>query len=372
MSWPRFVPIFEPIRGIARPALHGLRSLPVHSQLFRQPGRGPCAVFLPASGPEGAALLRIHAIAGALRPLGWRTLVLPWRLTLAQRQRFLDRIRPDVIVMQGARHALNRPVLYPGVPIVFDMDDADFHLPHLAEPVRRAMPQVAAVIAGSRYVADWCRAAGAEQVHVVWTGSPVSAAPRVPQALRPPVIAWAQTRPATYLREAALVRRVTAALAARHPGITLRLYDRQKGDDPGFAQSFAQPGLTVEWRKTCRYSDYLQSFGDVSLGFAPLCPETPFSRGKSFGKVLAYLDRGVPVLASDACEHGRFFTPATGIVSNDEAVWVEAAARLLTRPDERQQIADRAFAAYAQRLSMPCAARRVADVLRAVIVECQT
>ena len=329
-------------------------------------------MFLPASGPEGAALLRIHAIAGALRPLGWRTLVLPWRLTLAQRQRFLDRIRPDVIVMQGARHALNRPVLYPGVPIVFDMDDADFHLPHLAEPVRRAMPHVAAVIAGSRYVADWCRAAGAEQVHVVWTGSPVSAAPRVPQALRPPVIAWAQTRPATYLREAALVRRVTAALAARHPGITLRLYDWQKGDDPGFAQSFAQPGLTVEWRKTCRYSDYLQSFGDVSLGFAPLCPETPFSRGKSFGKVLAYLDRGVPVLASDACEHGRFFTPATGIVSNDEAVWVEAAARLLTRPDERQQIADRAFAAYAQRLSMPCAARRVADVLRAVIVECQT
>ena len=223
------------------------------------------------------------------------------------------------------------------------------------------------MIAGSRYVADWCRAAGAEQVHVIWTGSPVSAAPRVPQALRPPVIAWAQTRPATYLREAALVRRVTAALAARHPGITLRLYDRQKGDDPGFAQSFVQPGLTVEWRKTCRYSDYLQSFGDVSLGFAPLCPETPFSRGKSFGKVLAYLDRGVPVLASDACEHGRFFTPATGIVSNDEAVWVEAAARLLSDAPARQAMADAGFEAFTRDLSLEAAARQVADVLASVV-----
>lgn len=158
------------------------------------------AVFLPASGPEGAALLRVYGIARSLRGLGWRTLILPWRLTLAQRQRFLARISPDVVVMQGARHALNRPDHYPGVPIVFDMDDADFHLPHLAEPVQRAMPQAAAVIAGSRYVAEWCRAAGAGQVDVVWTGSAVSAARRVPQALRPPVLAWAQTRPETYMR----------------------------------------------------------------------------------------------------------------------------------------------------------------------------
>ena len=170
----------------------------------------------------------------------------------------------------------------------------------------------------------------------------------MPQAARPPVLAWAQTRPETYHREAALVRRVTTALARRHPGITLRLYDRRPGDDPGFAQSFMRPGLSVDWRETCGYRDYLKSFDDVSLGLAPLCPEAPFSRGKSFGKVLAYLDRGVPVLASAACEHGGFFTPATGVVSNDERVWEAAASRLLRDPVARQAMVDAAFDVFAQ------------------------
>jgi hypothetical protein len=59
-------------------------------------------------------LLRIYTIAAALRPLGWRTAVLPPGLDLAQRQRLIRLIVPDVLVMQGARHPLNRPALYPG------------------------------------------------------------------------------------------------------------------------------------------------------------------------------------------------------------------------------------------------------------------
>jgi len=39
--------------------------------------------------------------------------------------------------------------------------------------------------------------AGAGRVDVVWTGTPVSERPRPPQAGRPPVVAWAQTRPST-------------------------------------------------------------------------------------------------------------------------------------------------------------------------------
>lgn len=118
----RFVPISEPIKGIVRPAIRGLRALSVHSQVIQHRGRGPMAVFLPAYGSEGAALLRVYRVAEVLRGQGWRTLVLPWKLTLAQRQRFLARLEPDVIVMQGARHALNRPTLCPGHRIVFDMD----------------------------------------------------------------------------------------------------------------------------------------------------------------------------------------------------------------------------------------------------------
>ena len=231
------------LKALARPALGALRELPVHSGRVLQWGRGPVAVFLPAYGPEGAALLRIYNMAAALRPLGWRTLILPPKLTLGQRHRLLEQLKPDVVVMQGARHPLNRPRLYPGQRIVFDMDDADFHLPHLSTPVRRAMGQVDAVVAGSSYVAEWCARAGASEVHVVWTGGPVSRGFRPAQAVRPPVIAWAQTRPMTYTREADFLREVTTRIAARRPGVTLRLFDYRSGDDPAFAASFHGAGV---------------------------------------------------------------------------------------------------------------------------------
>lgn len=360
----RFLLNSDGLRGIARPVLHGFREIPVHSARILQPGRGPLAVFLPARGPNGASLLRIYAVAQQMRTQGWRTLVLPWKLTLAQRHRFIARSAPDILVMQTARHVLNDPALYGDVPVLYDMDDADFHLPHLAAPVRAAMPRVSAVIAGSRYIADWARAAGAPAAHVVWTGTPPLKRVRPPQAVRPPVIAWAQTRPMDYRREADMVRDVTARLAARHPGITLRLYDRQPGDDPAYAQSFAAPGLTVEWRAACRYRAYLASFDDVALGLAPLAPDMPFSRGKCFGKVLGYLDARVPVLASAAGEHERFFTAATGLVSNDPGVWVTAAATLLEDAAARQTMADAAYEQYRARLSIEAAAVRTDRVLR--------
>lgn len=352
------------LKALARPALDAARGVPVRARMWRMVGEGPLAVFLPAAGREGSALLRIHNVAGALGPLGWRCLVLPWRLSLAQRRRFLATLAPDVVVMQGARHPLNRPVLYRGLTIVYDMDDADFHLDHLAGPVRQAMPDVRLVTAGSAYIAQWCREAGAGEARVVWTGTPVSPRPRPPQALRPPVMAWAQTRPMTYVREAALVREAAARIAARRPGVILRLYDRRAGDDPGFAESFAAPGLTVEWCEKARYSDYLASFDDVALGVAPLCPETPFSRGKSFGKVLAYLDRKVPVIASDAGEHGGFFSAATGVVTNDLDRWSAAAAGLLDAADQRQAMADAAFLEFRARLTTDAAASRLDTLLR--------
>lgn len=354
------------VRGLVRPAVRLTREIPPRLRLINQTGRGPLAVFLPAYGPEGAALLRIYAVARALRPLGWRTLVLPWKLTLHQRHRLLAAAAPSLLVMQGARHELNRPALYPGYPIVFDMDDADFHLPHLSAPVRRAMPDVAAVIAGSVYVADWCRAAGAREAHVVWTGAPVSPGRTPPQAGRPPVLVWGQTRPMTYTREAAVVRDLVRRLGAVRPGVTLRLFDRKPGDDPSFADTFKAPGVTVEWRETLRFSDYTAAFRDAAIGLAPLCPETPFSRGKSFGKVLTYLDAGVPVIASDACEHGRFFTQGTGVVSNDPDIWLGETLRLLEDASARQAMAEAARAAFKTRLSLETAARLTDRILRNV------
>lgn len=355
------------LRAIVRSGIRPMREFSHNLRLFGQAGRGPSAIFLPCEGREGAALLRSWDMAAALRETGWRSLALSPSLTLDQRRRLLRIARPDVIVMQGSRHALNRPGLYRGAPVVYDIDDADFHLPHLERAVRAAMPEVAAVTAGSRYIADWCRGAGAGEVRVVWTGTPVSARPRPPQRGRGPVVAWAQTRPMTYTREAALVREVMARVGAARPGTVLRLFDRLPGDDPGFAESFHAPGLTVEWVARRGYGEYLALLDDVAVGLAPLAPETPFSRGKSFGKVLACLDRQVPVVASEAGEHGRFFTRETGVLSNDGDVWVGAIAGLLDDGDARQRMAEAAFGAFRAQLTTGAAAARLINVLRGVI-----
>lgn len=356
------------LAGILRPPVRALREAGAWwCAGLAVRGRGARVVFLPSAGREGAALLRIYAMSAALRRLGWRTLVLPATLTLAQRRRILGAVSPHLVVMQGARHVLNRPALYPEWPVLYDMDDADFHLAHLAAPVTEAMGQVAAVVAGSRYVADWAQRAGAARAEVIWTGSPVSRGRRLPQAGRPPVVAWAQTRPMTYRREAALVARVTARLAAASPGLTLRLFDRRAGDDMAFAASFAAPGLTVEWVEARPYRHYLRCFDDVALSLAPLCPETAFSRGKSFGKVLAALDRKVPVIGSDACEHGAFFTPDTGVITNDPDRWVAVGRALLADGGRRQAMTDAAHAAFLGSLTTEVAAGRLSGLLWEVI-----
>lgn len=352
----------------AKRALQQVRAMPAWGQVvLENRRRGPLVVFLPSHGRRQSALLRIYNLARALRPLGWRSVVLPPNLTLAQRHAMLSGLDPDAVVMQGARHPLNRPGYFPQWPILYDLDDADFHIDHLAAPVTEAMSGVAAVLAGSDYIAQWCLAAGAPAAPVVWTGTPVSTRARPVQAGRPPVVAWAQTRPETYQREAKLVQSVMGRLVRRRPDVRLRLYDRPGAGDGGLLAGFEAAGVAVEWRPRLSYGAYLASFDDVAVSLAPLCPETPFSRGKSFGKVLAALDRKVPVVGSAACEHEAFFTPDTGAIGNSPAFWEASIDRLLARPDHRQAMVDQAFAAFKACLTTEAAAARVDGVLRDVL-----
>ena len=355
---------FAPMRLRAR-TLAVLRDLHARVVCRPAPGQGPLVVFMPA-GPasDGAVRLRVHEIACALGPHGWRTAVLPAGLAVEARRRVIARLAPDVLIMQGVRHPANRPHLYPGPPILLDIDDADFHLAHLAAPMVAALDGVAGVIAGSRYIADWAEARGVP-ARVVWTGTQVRSA--APPLHRGPVVAWAQTRPMTYLREADMVRAAMARVARHHPGTTLRLYDRQDGDDAGFAESFGVPGLTVEWRRTTGYARYLESFDDVAVGLAPLDPGNPFSRGKSFGKVLAYLDREVAVVASEAGEHRAVFDGTNGRLVRDPSEMAEATLGYLRDPDLRQSAGRKGRETLQRRLSIDAAAARLAQSLDALV-----
>jgi hypothetical protein len=350
------------LRAVLREALQGARLAGTLARSLH-PAGAPRVVFLPSDGRRMSSLLRIYTLARALAAEGWACSVLPATLDLRSRRRALSWLKPDVVVMQGARHPLNRPSLYPGQRIIYDMDDADFHLEHLAAPVREAMGQVESVIAGSQYVADWCMAHGA-RADVVWTGTPVSRRPWRPQDRRGPVVAWAQSAPVDYVQERAFVAEVMTALVARHPGVRLRLYGRRPQDDDTILAPFRAAGIATEWLPQMRYARFLASLEDVSVGLSPVCPETPFSRGKSFGKILAYLDRGVPVIASDRVDHPRFFAPGTGILSNDPSVWVREADRLLGDPVARQTMAEDAHARFLDTFTPSVVARLVDPILR--------
>lgn len=349
----------------AGPALAAIREAPTWIDHATARSGAPKVAFLPAKGTDdGAARLRHIELSKALKRLGWDTTVLSWRLSLSQRRRLLATLSPDIVVMQGVRHHLNRPSLYSGHRIVFDMDDADFHLPHLAEPVAKAVTQANAVIAGSTYIANWCSRAGAGQVHVIWTGTPTSVRPYRAHRNRLPVVAWAQTRPHSYTREAAFVRYVMNGIARQVPEVVFRLYDRRADDPAWFGDEYK-----VEWLAPLPYKAYVQSFNDVAVGLAPLSAQSPFSRGKSFGKLLAYMDRGVPSFVSDLGEPACFFTDQSGVVGNDPDHWIAKAVELLRMPEQREEMAGHAYKEFERRLSIDAAARHTDRVLRQVLAE---
>lgn len=325
-------------------------------------GTGPRIVFLPSTPGPGASDLRAVRIAAELRRQGWHAVALPPQLEAGQRARLIGRFRPDLIVFQQCRHPLNRADLAFGRPFLLDIDDADFHDPRLAPRLETMARGARAVIAGSRYIRDWAQGF-CPRAEVVWTGSPISPGPRPPQGARGPLVAWAQADPLGYPAEMAFVETVLRPVAAARPDAVLRLY--------GVNDAAARAALAarfdfirLETLPSLPYRRFLLSLRDVAVGLSPILPEAVFSRGKSFGKILGYLDAKVPVICSDQADHALFFTPRSGVVSDDAGAWTATILRLLADPAGRETMAGAAFADFQARLSLPAAAARVGDVLR--------
>lgn len=344
---------------------HRLREAAIWPQLLR-PAPRPRVAFLPCSAPEGASLLRAWNMATALRPLGWGTLCLPAQLEAVQRKRLLNRFDPDLLVFQTLRHPLNDMAHAGGRRFVLDLDDADFQADDGRERMDRTAAAAAGVIAGSRYVRDWARSQNPNTA-VVWTGTPVSPGPRPPHAARAPILAWAQASPAAYRIERAFVAQLHGRLRARGVDFRLRLYGISGPQErAAMVQEFGGDE-TVETLPLMPYDAFLTSLREVAVGLSPIIPESRFGLGKSFGKILGYLDAQVPVIASDEADHALFFPPGGGVVTNDPTVWEEAAAALLADAQARQKMADIAFSALNDRLSVAAAARQIDRFLRRVL-----
>lgn len=358
-----------PRPAVLRSAMHRLREAALYARMPFAP-RGGKILILQSTGRTMSGLLRGYEIAGRLRDRGWNCVVLPKQLELSQRKRFLRRFDPDLVLLLKSRDARNSHELLKDYPYLYDLDDADFLNPEIAERMIADIRNARGVMAGSRYVADWCRQHN-PNTRVVWTGTRPSVTDWTDHSRRGRIVTWAQSDPVRYPAEFDFVVSIMEQLAARESDVTLRLYGGDGTGDGGRSERLRGAGLTVQWMPFMGYGDFIRSLDEVAVGLSPVRVQSDFSRGKSFGKILAYLDARVPVIASDEVDHSVFFTPESGVISNDPEIWLTSLQMLLKSPDKRNAMAEAAHARFLRYLSLDVATDQVETFIRETLASDQ-
>jgi hypothetical protein len=326
-------------------------------------------VMFPSELPwDPASNLRAWLLAPELRRRGWRVVLVPQPLSLAQRNRILSKARPDVVLMQQTRHLLNDPKLYPGYQCVLDIDDADYLDPRHRDRIGSACAAAAGIIAGSTFIAELLRPRTRGPVTVVWTGTPARARRQlVPNSLRAPIVAWAHSAPLTYPTEAKFVHDVMAEVM-RRMRCEFWLFGTREDEAADWFRELRSLGGTCKAIPGLPYADYLAKVAEAAVGLQPVCTENLFSNGKSFGKILAYLDGHVGVVATDAVDHPLFFSSGVNGVleENDVNKWATHIVHLLENPELREKLAFRAWRDFQERLTTSRAAELVDAFLRQI------
>lgn len=346
-----------------------MREAAVHCRRLASPNRQPRLVIFPCgTRAVGSSHLRAWCLGVELRRLGWRVTIVPPQLELKQRERIVRFERPDLILLQKGRHPLNRPGLYPDGVCVFDLDDADYLDPNQLGQVVECCRGSELVIAGSRRVAKWCSDYNPNTT-VIWTGAPSGPRPSVANRDRRRIVAWAHSSPLRYPQEASLVQQTLCKAAASSPGFEFRLYGVGKRSE---AEKFLKPivaaGIAVRTFPYMPYARLLKSLGQVAIGLHPVSREDPYSGGKSFGKVLAYLDQDVAVVTSKANDHAEFIRHGkNGMLVETIDEWCTAIVALLDNPENRSRLVAAAHDDFQRRLTVQVAARLTDQALRAVL-----
>ena len=217
---------------------------------------------------------------------------------------------------------------------------------------------------GSRFLHDWAVQFN-DDVSIVWTGTPLSTAPRPDHHARQPIITWAQADPLGYPDEMRFCRDVMLNVVSRIGPVDFRLYRCVRQENHPILREMATAGVRLQILPFMDYAQFLVSLRDVSIGLSPLAGRN-FSLGKSFGKILGYIDARVPVICSDEADHDLFFAAGSGIVSNDRKTWADAICRLIADPDARNRMADAAHDAALSRLSTEAVTLQVHRILSQV------
>jgi glycosyltransferase involved in cell wall biosynthesis len=337
---------------------HRVREAGVHVERLSQRADLPRVIFSVSRENDGySSGLRGYAIAAELRNFGWRSSVIPKQLELSQRQRLMHLECPDVIVLQMGKHPLNRPKYYPNAICVFDIDDADFLYPVHRDGAIECMQNSSAVIAGSRFVADFARKYNS-RVEVIWTGSSPTKF-RPVQKLMPPVVAFAVSNASAYPEECELV--MSALTRVRSKDWQFWLFGVNEPDvGSRMTAVLRERGISCRSFEFMNYPKFQKKMEMVSIGLAPIVPSnSPLIAGKSFGKILAYLNCRAATVASDFADHPLFFQNGiNGYLASGPEEFAERIELLLSDSELREQIAERAYKDYIEKLSTRAVAKK--------------
>ncbi len=309
--------------------------------------------------------LRGHKLAAELRNFGWRSIVVPKQLELDQRLRIIRQENPTFVYLQQTRHPLNDPSLYYPRRCILDIDDADFLDENCATIVDHHVRHCFGVIAGSRFIREFSVSRN-QRCEVVWTGAPETTVTTLTSRASPPAIVWACSDPFAYPHEAHLVSQIIGQINKSIPFQFWLIGASNRLAADCFLAPFLQLGIKCSSMPFLPYHKLLRQLEAATIGLAPLLPEkSPFSAGKSFGKVLAYLASGVVVVASNSVDHPLFFESGrNGYLVTRLDEWVNRVESLLIDPMKAEEISRAANADFVQRLSTTGMAKRVNSILR--------
>jgi len=254
----------------------------------------------------------------------------------------------------------------PGLPVVYDMDDA-FFIPYDTErrvPLRQLLRNklqplirgASACTCGNAYLADYARPLCPRTLIVPTVVDTDRYVPAARQQQRPLTIGWIGS-PSTWPQLGPLLP-LLAELSARG-GIRVKVIGAGAGAGQG---SF--PGLhLVPWSEATEIAD-VQS---MDIGIMPLTDD-PFVRGKSGYKLIQYMACGLPVIASPVgvnstiVQHGINGFLATG---TDE--WRAALQQLIGDAELRRSMGEAGRSRAVERYSLASQAPRLIDLFQSLV-----
>lgn len=252
-----------------------------------------------------------------------------------------------------------------GTPIVVDYDDAVFHRYDihrskvvrflLGQKIDRIMSSADVVIAGSEYLINRARSAGAKRIEKIPTVVDLGRYAERPETNSHGVvtIGWIGT-PGTAPYLLPLIP-VFKALRETCRVRVMAIGANNRTEFEGVIE-------TVPWSEATEVA----LLSEVDVGIMPL-PDEPFERGKCGYKLIQYMVTGLPVVASPVGENSYIVrVGVNGFLPDDHSQWLESLAKLCNSPSLRKQMGIAGRSIVEKEYSLEAASVRLLQIFKEI------